>query len=81
MNIYPKNLAEQVDFNHILQRVHDYCYCSKAKQMAIELSPSASFARIRLQLTETNEFLLAIHKGDLVDAADDSYSQGCDHHK
>lgn len=64
MNIYPKNLAEQVDFNHILQRVHDYCYCSKAKQMAIELSPSASFARIRLQLTETNEFLLAIHKGD-----------------
>jgi DNA mismatch repair protein MutS2 len=32
--------------------------------MAIELSPSDSFVRIRLQLTETNEFLLAIHKGD-----------------
>ncbi len=64
MNIYPKNLPEQVDFNYILQRVHDYCYSAKAKQMAGDLSPSDSFSLIRLQLTETNEFLLAIHKGD-----------------
>ena len=64
MNIYPKNLPEQVDFNYILQRVHDYCYSAKAKQMSGDLSPSDSFSLIRLQLTETNEFLLAIHKGD-----------------
>ena len=75
MNIYPKNLPEQVDFNYILQRVHDYCYSAKAKQMAGDLSPSDSFSLIRLQLTETNEFLLAIHNG-FIYPADDVYPEG-----
>lgn len=64
MNVYPKNLAEQVDFNYILQRLQEYCYSSKSKDMVQTLTPSASFALIQLQLTETNEYLLSIHKGD-----------------
>jgi len=64
MNIYPKNLAEQVDFNYILQKLEGHCSSQKAREMAEQLSPSSSYALILLQLNETNEFLMAVHRGD-----------------
>ena len=68
MNIYPKNLAEQVDFNIILDKLASYCYSNSARQLANELKPSSSYEFIELQLNETSEFLLAIHKGDVLTA-------------
>ena len=68
MNIYPKNLAEQVDFNIILDKLASHCYSNSARQLANELKPSSSFEFIELQLIETSELLLAIHKGDVLNA-------------
>lgn len=64
MIIYPKNLVEQVDFHHILHRLREYCESPSAKELAEKLTPSASFARVQLQLAETNEYFMALQKGE-----------------
>lgn len=64
MNLYPNNLAEQLDFPLILERVAAYCNGQNAKDLAIRLKPKSAFNEVEKMLLETGEMLLSIHKGD-----------------
>ncbi len=68
MQIYPTNLIEQLDFGFISSKLESYCFGKNAKKMAMDLRPSHSFKIIQKQLSETNELLLSIHKGDSIAA-------------
>lgn len=66
MKIYPNNLPELLDFNYITQHIEAYCFGAKAKQLALALKPMVQFDQIDVQLSELNEYFMAIMRGDEV---------------
>jgi DNA mismatch repair protein MutS2 len=64
MNIYPSQLARQLDFPVILEKLSTYCVSKPGVYQIQHLIPSKEFEEVLQKLKETNEALLAMHQGN-----------------
>jgi DNA mismatch repair protein MutS2 len=64
MNIYPSQLARQLDFPVILEKLSTYCVSKPGVYQIQHLIPSKEFEDVLQKLKETNEALLAMHQGN-----------------
>ncbi|MEZ5047703.1 MAG: hypothetical protein R2831_12015 [Chitinophagaceae bacterium] len=66
MELFPKNLAEQLDFNFIIDKLTSYCIHNNTKKRVEQLKPSSSFDVITTWLNETYEAFLASQHGSSI---------------
>lgn len=64
MNIYPSQLARQLDFPVILEKLSTYCVSKPGEYQIQHLIPSREYLEVMQKLKETNEALLAMHQGN-----------------
>lgn len=64
MNIYPSQLARQLDFPIILEKLSTYCVSKPGVYQIQHLIPSKEYEEVLQKLKETNEALLAMHQGN-----------------
>ncbi len=64
MIIYPPHLAEQLDFLYLKELLAQFCSNTRARDFCLDITPNHDFEFVQSRLLETNEYLLALHKGD-----------------